>query len=113
MSSIVVVTSVVVAATASAISSKFGAFSRIGGIIGTSVSAGFLIVLGIMNIYILRKLVQQMRRLVALGPGEEQNFKVEGAGCLFYLFRKMFKIIDKCVSIDRNAALSTLDLFSN
>ncbi|KAA6413630.1 MAG: NicO-domain-containing protein [Lasallia pustulata] len=94
-STIVVVTSVVVAATASAISSKFGAFSRIGGIIGTSVSAGFLIILGIMNIYILRKLVQQMKRLVALGPGEEQNFKVEGAGCLFYLFRKMFKIIDK------------------
>ena len=96
-----VVTSIIVAATASAISSKFGAFSRIGGIVGTSASAGFLIILGIMNIYILHKLVQQLKRLVALGPGEEQNFKIEGAGCLFYLFRKMFKIIDKCVSNGR------------
>lgn len=90
-----IVTSIVVAATASAISSRFGAFSRIGGIIGTSVSAGFLIILGIMNMYILHKLVQQMKRLIALAPGEEQTFKIQGAGCLFYLFRKMFKIIDK------------------
>lgn len=90
-----VVTSIVVAATASAINSKFGAFSRIGGIIGTSVSAGFLVILGVMNVYILHKLVQQMKRLIALAPGEEQAFKIQGAGCLFYLFRKMFKIIDK------------------
>ena len=83
------------AATASAISSKFGAFSRIGGIIGTSVSAGFLILLGLMNTYILYKLVQQLKRLISMAPGEEQNFEIKGAGCLFYLFKKMFKLIDR------------------
>ena len=95
MTSIVIITSIVVAATASAISSKFGAFSKIGGIIGTSVSAGFLIILGIMNIYILYKLVEQIKKLIACAPGEEQKFEIKGAGCLFYLFKKMFKLIDR------------------
>ena len=92
---IVIITSVVVAATASAISLKFGAFSTVGGIIGTSVSAGFLIILGTMNLYILYKLVQQMKKLINTAPGQEHNFEMRGAGCLFYLFKKMFKLIDK------------------
>lgn len=92
---IVIITSIVVAGTASAISSQFGAFSRIGGIIGTSVSAGFLILLGIMNTYILYKLIQQLRKLIRSAPGETQNFEIKGAGCLFFLFKKMFKFIDR------------------
>lgn len=93
--SIVVITSIVVAATASAISSKFGAFSKIGGIIGASVSAGFLILLGLLNIYILYKLIEQLRILINTAPGEEHHFEIEGAGCLFYLLKKMFKLIDR------------------
>ena len=89
------ITSIVVAATATAISSRFGAFSKIGGIIGTSVSAGFLVILGTMNIYILYKLVQQLKKLIATAPGEEHRFEIKGAGCLFYLFQKMFKLIDR------------------
>ena len=92
---IVIITSIVVAATASAISSKFGAFSRIGGIIGTSVSATFLIILGIMNIYILSKLIQSIRKLIASAPREEQTFEIKGAGCLFYLFQKIFKLVNR------------------
>ncbi|MCJ1417811.1 hypothetical protein MMC32_004156 [Xylographa parallela] len=94
-STIVVITSVVVAATASAISSKFGAFSTIGGIIGSSVSAAFLIILGLMNAYIMYKLIQQMRILIRSSLEEEQGFQIKGAGCLFWLFKKMFKIIDR------------------
>ena len=97
VASIVIITSIVVAATASAISSKFGSFSRIGGIIGTSVSAGFLILLGLMNVYILYKLIQQMRKLIDMAPGEEDKFEIKGAGCLFYLFKKLFRIIDRYV----------------
>lgn len=93
--SIVVITTIVVAATSSAISSRFGAFSRVGSIIGTSVSAAFLIILGLLNIYICYKLVEQMRELIRSSPDEEQTFNIQGAGCLFYLFKKMFKLIDK------------------
>lgn len=93
-STIVVITSIVVAATAAAVSGKFDNFSRVGGIIGTSVSAAFLILLGLMNIYILYKLVLEMKRLVRTRPGDEQDFQIQGAGCLFHLFKRMFRLID-------------------
>ena len=48
-----------------------------------------------MNIYILYKLLQQMKKLIATSPDEEQIFEIKGAGCLFYLFQKMFRLIDK------------------
>ncbi|KAK7514609.1 high-affinity nickel transport protein-like protein [Phyllosticta citriasiana] len=94
-STIVIITSIVVAATASAVSSKFDSFSRVGGIIGTSVSAAFLILLGILNSYVLYKLVKQLRQAIAMQPGEEQNFKITGAGCLFNVLKAMFKLIDR------------------
>ena len=94
--SIVIITSIVVAATASAVSQKFGDFSRVGGIIGSSVSSAFLLVLGLANAYILLLLIGQMRKLLAANPDEYKDFKVEGAGCLFRVFKKLFKLIDKC-----------------
>lgn len=94
-STIVVVTSLVVAGTAAAISSKFDKYSKVGGIIGTSVSASFLILLGIANLYILYKLIQHMRVLLSMAPGEEEQPKMQGAGPLFRLFRKMFRLIDR------------------
>ncbi|KAF2836726.1 high affinity nickel transport protein nic1 [Patellaria atrata CBS 101060] len=94
-STIVVVTSIVVAATASAVSEKFDNFSRVGGIIGTSVSAAFLILLGIMNMYILYKLVRQMRKLINTSDDQHDTFKIQGAGVIFNLLKKMFKLIDR------------------
>ncbi|TLD20976.1 high-affinity nickel transport protein [Venturia nashicola] len=94
-STIVIVTSIVVAATAAAVSKNFDNFSHIGGIIGSSVSAAFLLILGIMNIYILVKLIQQLRLLIRTPPGQEIAFKIEGGGVLFSLFKKMFILIDR------------------
>jgi len=95
-STIVVITSLVVAGTAAAVSSKFDNFERVGGIIGTSVSAAFLLLLGIMNIYILYKLIVQMKKLIACEPGtEHEEFKIQGGGCLFGLLQRLFKLIDR------------------
>ncbi|OJD10785.1 hypothetical protein ACJ73_09698, partial [Blastomyces percursus] len=95
-STIVIITSIIVAATAAAVSSKFDSYSRIGGIIGSSVSSAFLILLGIMNAYILYKLVQQMKKALHLREGEEDEvWKVEGGGVLFKVLKKMFKLIDR------------------
>lgn len=95
-STIVILTSLVVAGTAAAVSDKFDSFSRIGGIIGTSVSAAFLLLLGLMNIYILYKLLRQMRRLLSTEPGnEESEFRIQGAGCLFGILQRTFKLIDR------------------
>ncbi|KAJ5247865.1 hypothetical protein N7468_002848 [Penicillium chermesinum] len=95
-STIVIITSIVVAATAAAVSSRFDSFSTIGGIIGSSVSAAFLILLGLMNGYILYKLIKQMQKVFMLREGEEDEaWKIEGGGPLFSVLKKMFKIIDR------------------
>lgn len=95
-STIVIITSIVVAATASAFSSKFDSVGTVGGIIGSSVSAAFLILLGLMNLYILYRLIVQLKKVLRLQEDElEQAWQVEGGGCLFILLKKMFKLIDR------------------
>ncbi|KAL6704857.1 hypothetical protein ACN47E_007540 [Coniothyrium glycines] len=95
-STIVIATSLVVAGTAAAVSDKFDNFERVGGIIGTSVSATFLLLLGIMNIYILYKLIVQMRKMIATEPGSEhEEFRIQGGGCLFPILQKLFRLIDR------------------
>ncbi|KAE8146307.1 nickel transport protein [Aspergillus avenaceus] len=95
-STIVIITSIVVAATAAAVSSRFDSFSTVGGIIGTSVSAAFLILLGLMNFYILYKLYRQMQKVLDLPEGQEDEaWKIEGGGILFNVLKRMFKLIDR------------------
>jgi nickel/cobalt transporter (NiCoT) family protein len=95
-STIVIITSIVVAATAAAVSNKFHGFGTVGGIIGSAVSAAFLLLLGVMNAYILFRLIKQMKKVLNLREGEEeQAWRIEGGGCLFRVLKKMFKIIDK------------------
>ncbi|EEH40153.2 hypothetical protein PAAG_02208 [Paracoccidioides lutzii Pb01] len=95
-SSVVIITSIVVAGTAAAVSSKFDKYSKVGSVIGSSVSSAFLILLGIMNAYILYKLVQQMKKVLNLTQGEEDEmWKIEGGGVLFRVLKQMFKIIDR------------------
>ncbi|EXJ69235.1 high-affinity nickel-transporter [Cladophialophora psammophila CBS 110553] len=96
-STIVVITSIVVAATAAGIAGRFDSFGTVGGIIGTSVSAAFLILLGIMNAYILYKLVVQIKKVIRMRPEQEaeEAWKIEGGGCLFRVLKKMFKLIDR------------------
>ena len=91
-----VITSIIVAATAAAISDRFDQFSRVGGIIGTSVSAAFLILLSIMNVYILFNLIGELKRCIRAGPLPQDGPWV-GGGCLVHLFKKMFKLIDRYI----------------
>ncbi len=96
-STIVVITSIVVAATAAGIAGRFDSFGTIGGIIGTSVSAVFLILLGVMNAYILYKLIVQIKKVIRLRPDQEgdEAWKIEGGGCFFRVLKRMFKLIDR------------------
>ena len=63
-STIVVITCIVVAATSGALEKRFEGFRNVGGIVGTSVSAGVLILLGIGNAWILWKLVQKLQQVL-------------------------------------------------
>lgn len=96
---IVVISSIVVAGTAAAISKRFDSFSYIGGIIGSSVSAAFLLILGSVNAYILFLLVRQLRKLLLLSPAQRdtEEFKIQGGGCLFFVLKKLFKLVDRYV----------------
>jgi nickel/cobalt transporter (NiCoT) family protein len=96
-STIVVITSIVVAATAAGVKKKFDGISTVGSIIGSGVSASFLIVLGLMNGYILYRLVLQLRKIFHMHPNQSQAeaWKIEGGGVLFRILKKLFKVIDR------------------
>lgn len=97
-STIVIITSIVVAASSAAISDKFGGFSDIGGIIGSSVSAAFLILLGIMNGWILWKLYSALQSAIKSPVGQEtldSSNMFAGGGFMFALLRRLFHLIDR------------------
>jgi high-affinity nickel-transport protein len=97
-STIVIVTAIVVAASSAAISDRFDSFSDIGGIIGSSVSSAFLIILGTMNGYILFKLVTALRQAIRSPIGHEQVDSGKlfvGGGCMTALLQRLFRLIDR------------------
>lgn len=116
-STIVVVTCVVVAATSGALRDRFGGFQRVGNIVGTSVSAAFLLVLCAGNAWVLWRLVVRLRALLrdrrrragaraaagggGEGEGEGHEYEaagqlsLEGVGFLANVFRKLFRIVDR------------------
>ena len=95
--SIVIVTSLVTAATAAHLATQFDRFSEIGNIIGTSVSASFLILLGIMNAWILFKLIQGLRAWIRgeVGDKGEELWEKRGGGPMWWILKKLFRLIDK------------------
>ncbi|KAG0054091.1 hypothetical protein BGZ83_011975 [Gryganskiella cystojenkinii] len=66
-STIVIIASIALAATATAIKDKFAAFGDTGGIIGTSVSASFLFLIGFINLIVLIQVGQELRRVKKTG----------------------------------------------
>lgn len=106
-STIVIVTCIVVAATSGALRKRFDGFAKVGNIIGTSVSAAFLIVLCVVNGWVLYKLIKQLREALH----EDQRFvetddsaaermaagqlHAEGGGCMTRVLRKLFLAIDR------------------
>ncbi|KAJ2901440.1 hypothetical protein MKZ38_001870 [Zalerion maritima] len=116
-STVVILTCVVVAATAGALSKKFDDFQRVGAIIGTSVSAAFLLLLCAANAWILWKLVGRLRGALREEREEVERRQIEGesdddagdavaahgtgqamfegVGCLSRVFKSLFKIVDR------------------
>ncbi|KAF5021294.1 hypothetical protein F66182_6692 [Fusarium sp. NRRL 66182] len=107
-STIVIVTCIVVAATSGALRERFDGFQRVGNIVGTSVSAAFLILLCAGNGWVLYKLVQRLWvvleerggqvRLSGFVEEETQirdHFALEGGGFLARVFNKLFRVIDR------------------
>ncbi|GAB1320023.1 hypothetical protein MFIFM68171_10233 [Madurella fahalii] len=123
-SAVVLATCLVVAATAGALRDRFDAFQRVGAVVGTSVSAAFLLLLCAGNGWVLWRLVRKLRLAVreeqrrgswaetssSASAGEggrvdvdvdvdaaggNQMQQLEGAGFLGKVFRKVFKLVDR------------------
>jgi high-affinity nickel-transport protein len=96
-SSIVVIVTVVIAATALALQHQMASIKEIGGVIGTLVSAFFLFAIALINLIVLCSV---MRALTRVRRGEryvEEDFDLLLAdrGLLARIFRPVFKLITR------------------
>jgi nickel/cobalt transporter (NiCoT) family protein len=105
-STIVIITCVVVAATSGALRDRFDSFAYVGGIIGTSISAAFLIILSLGNGWVLHRLIRRLRQILhnpqprQHGDGHDEdeatsNLQLEGPGFMANVFRRVFRIVDR------------------
>ncbi|MDN7429111.1 HoxN/HupN/NixA family nickel/cobalt transporter [Burkholderia sp. AU45388] len=96
-STVVVLASIAVAMAATAIQSRFDNFKEIGGVIGTSVSAFFLLALAAMNLVILRGIYRAWKRVRGGGVYVDEDFDMllANRGFLARLFRPLFRLVTR------------------
>ena len=94
-STVVVLAAVAVAASAAALQSRLDSVKAVGGVIGTTVSAAFLLAIGLANLVVLFGLwrsFRAVRRGAALHE-EQLNALLAGRGLLARLFRPLFRAV--------------------
>ena len=96
-SSVVVLASIGVALATSAMKDRFEDFKAIGGIIGTSVSALFLLAIALMNLVILRSIYKAWRNVRQGGVYVDDDFDMLLAdrGFMARIFRPLFRLITR------------------
>jgi high-affinity nickel-transport protein len=96
-STIVLLASAGIAATALALQSRMDGFREIGGLIGTLVSTFFLFAIALMNLLILRSVIRAFRRVRRGEPYVDEDFDLLLAdrGFLARIFRPLFSLITK------------------
>ncbi|SEF63913.1 high-affinity nickel-transport protein [Bryocella elongata] len=94
-STIVIVGSVAIAASARALQQRIEGFHSIGSLIGTLVSTLFLFAIGLVNIVVLRSIYQTFARVRRGEPYVDEDFDLllNSRGLLAKLFRPMFALI--------------------
>jgi high-affinity nickel-transport protein len=96
-STIVVLLSIAIALTAAHIQSHFPALERVGGLIGTSVSALFLLIIAGINLLVLRGVVSAFARVRRGEPYDDQDLDTALAqlGIMGRIFRPVLRLVDK------------------
>jgi high-affinity nickel-transport protein len=96
-STVVILAVVVIAATAAALQDRFESFKDIGGVIGTSVSAGFLILLALANLVILRGVWRNFQNVRHGGTLDEDDLDLlmSKSGFFARIFRPLFRTVNK------------------
>lgn len=95
-STIVVVASIAIAATAAAVQSRFGDFQSIGSVLGSSISAAFLLLIAIMNIIVMIGVIRTLRKLKTEGRYIQLDIEemLANSGLLGRFFRPVFRFIN-------------------
>ena len=96
-STIVFGLSLVIALTSVAIKARFNAFETIGGIIGTAISALFLLAIAVANFFILKSVYRTFQRVKQGGQfaDEDLNLVLARRGFFGRLFRNLFRLIER------------------
>ncbi|HEX4296668.1 MAG TPA: HoxN/HupN/NixA family nickel/cobalt transporter, partial [Devosia sp.] len=94
-STVVVVASAVIAASAAAVQGQLDSIHEIGGVVGTLVSAFFLLAIGLANLLVLRGIWAAFRRVRAGGRlvDEDLDAMLAGRGLLARVFRPVFGLV--------------------
>ncbi len=94
-STVVLLATVGIAATATALSSRFDAFKTVGGVVGTTVSTLFLLVIAAMNVAILIGIWRTFRHVRRGGAFAEDDFDLllNSRGLLARMFRPVFRLV--------------------
>ncbi|CAO3649323.1 unnamed protein product [Cunninghamella blakesleeana] len=96
-STIVFIVCVIVAATANAVANGVDNFSEIGGIIGTSVSISFLVLIAALNIIVLIGVFRTLNTLKKEGVYSEldiEDYLANRGGILGRFFRPLFRFVN-------------------
>jgi high-affinity nickel-transport protein len=96
-STIVVLASVAIAATAAMAQDKLANFHEVGGTIGTIVSAAFLLAIAIANLFILRSIWRAFSLARSGRPIAKQDLDVllSSRGFFTRLFRRFFRLVSR------------------
>ena len=94
-STVVILAAAGVAATATLLASRLDAIRGVGGVIGTSVSALFLLLIAIMNLLIFRSVWQTFRHVRRGGAyiEEDLDLLLNRRGFAARLFRPLFRLV--------------------
>ena len=96
-STVVWLGTIAIALATAAFKDKIDAFKTIGGVAGTLVSASFLFVIAIMNIFILAAVYKTFRHVKAGGTLRRRGSEMllSGGGFIARMFRPLFRAISK------------------
>lgn len=94
-STIVVLASIGIALTTSVFKHHMAWFQHVGGVIGTAVSAAFLLILATINLIIFCQVWKAFRQLKRTGTYDGTSENVTISGPLSWLFRSAFRLVGK------------------
>jgi high-affinity nickel-transport protein len=95
-STVVVLATILVAFTASKFKDQFNAFKDVGGVLATLVSAFFLLIIAVINIFIFRSVYATFKRVVAGGEYCEEDIEqvMNGGGLIARMCAPLYRLIN-------------------